>query len=62
MMTVWPLVQATKWRMSARFSTTMSPPRPMPQSSQTATMAFKWLIFASPYTAMGMFLTCGPCS
>ena len=39
MSTVWPVVSATKWRMSAWFSTNMPPSLPMPQSSQAATMA-----------------------
>ena len=78
MMTGAPVVQRTKCRMSARLTTTMSPLRPMPQSSHTATIALSSVNLsslswcppppgggvgsASPYTAMGMFLTCGPCS
>lgn len=61
-MTGQPLVHATKWRMSARLDTTMSPSQPMPQSSHTATMADSLHVISATYTAMGMFLTCGPCS
>ena len=61
-MTGQPLVHATKWRMSARLDTTMSPSHPMPQSSHTATMAESLHVMSATYTAMGMFLTCGPCS
>ena len=57
-----PLVHATKWRMSARLDTTISPSQPMPQSSHTATMAESLHVMPATYTAMGMFLTCGPCS
>ena len=61
-MTGQPLVHATKWRMSARLDTTMSPSHPMPQSSHTATMAESLHVMSTTHTAMGMFLTCGPCS
>ena len=62
MITGQPLVHATKWRMSARLDTTMSPSHPMPQSSHTATIADSLHVMSATYTAMGMFLTCGPCS
>ena len=61
-MTGQPLVHATKWRISERLDTTMSPSQPMPQSSHTATIADSLHVMSTTYTAMGMFLTCGPCS